>query len=120
MAVLKAAAQEPRVERIFVNPAIKKALCRDATGDRGWLHKVRPWPGHDYHFHIRISCPAGSPDCKPQPSVPASELGCGHDLDWWFKQSVLHPKPSPHPVTPRPGAPLSHLPAACRSVVMAP
>ena len=120
MAVLKAAAEEPRVERIFVNPAIKKALCRDATGDRGWLHKVRPWPGHDYHFHIRISCPAGSADCKPQPSVPANELGCGHDLDGWFKESVIHPKPSPRPAKPRPGAPLSHLPAACRSVVMAP
>jgi len=31
------------VQRIFVNPAIKKALCREAGGDRAWLQKVRPW-----------------------------------------------------------------------------
>src|SRR6267154_209861 len=37
--VIRAAAQEPSVERIFVNAAIKKALCREATGDRGWLAK---------------------------------------------------------------------------------
>src|SRR6202000_3084146 len=31
--VLRDAAKEPSVERIFVNPAIKKALCREAKGD---------------------------------------------------------------------------------------
>lgn len=55
--VIRAAAQEPAVERIFVNAAIKKALCREAKGDRSWLSKVRPMYGHDYHFHIRIKCP---------------------------------------------------------------
>ena len=30
LAVIKAAAQDPQVERIFVNAAIKKALCREA------------------------------------------------------------------------------------------
>ncbi|MDP3525692.1 MAG: penicillin-insensitive murein endopeptidase, partial [Hoeflea sp.] len=35
--VIRAAAQEPSVERIFVNAAIKKALCREAKGDRSWL-----------------------------------------------------------------------------------
>ena len=49
-----------RVQRIFVNAAIKKALCREATGDRSWLAKIRPWWGHDYHFHIRMRCPPGS------------------------------------------------------------
>jgi murein endopeptidase len=29
--------------RIFVNPAIKKALCREAGAHRDWLAKVRPW-----------------------------------------------------------------------------
>jgi penicillin-insensitive murein endopeptidase len=53
-AIIRAAAQEPQVERIFVNAAIKKALCREAGNDRGWLHKVRPYYGHDYHFHVRI------------------------------------------------------------------
>ncbi|MBX9646406.1 MAG: penicillin-insensitive murein endopeptidase, partial [Xanthobacteraceae bacterium] len=32
--VIRAAAEEPQVERIFVNAAIKKALCREATGER--------------------------------------------------------------------------------------
>ena len=41
-AVIKAAAEDPEVERIFVNAAIKKALCREAGKDRAWLHKVRP------------------------------------------------------------------------------
>ena len=45
--------EEPEVERIFVNAAIKKALCRDAgPTDRKWLNKVRPITGHDYHFHV--------------------------------------------------------------------
>jgi len=48
--VIRAAAQEPAVQRIFVNAAIKKALCREARGDRHWLSKVRPMYGHDYHF----------------------------------------------------------------------
>src|SRR5262249_36514390 len=41
--VIRAAAEDPMVERIFVNAAIKKALCREAGSDRAWLHKVRPW-----------------------------------------------------------------------------
>src|SRR5207253_1190793 len=50
-AIIKAAAEQPEVERIFVNAAIKKELCREAGSSRAWLHKVRPWYGHDYHFH---------------------------------------------------------------------
>src|SRR3954452_19538386 len=38
--VIRAAAKEPEVERIFINAAIKKALCREARGDRSWLSKV--------------------------------------------------------------------------------
>ena len=55
------------MQRIFVNAAIKKALCREAKGDRSWLSKVRPMYGHDYHFHIRIKCPPGSGECESQP-----------------------------------------------------
>src|SRR6266852_643782 len=94
MEIIKAAAKDPIVERIFVNAAIKKALCREAGSDRSWLHKVRPWYGHDYHFHVRVRCPADSPDCKPQDPVPAGEV-CGKDLDHWFTEAILHPKPPP-------------------------
>jgi len=42
VALIKAAAEDPRVNRILINPAIKKALRRDAGGDRAWLGKVQP------------------------------------------------------------------------------
>jgi len=118
LAIIKAAATESEVERIFVNAAIKKALCREAGQDRGWLWKVRPMWGHDYHFHIRMRCPADSPNCKPQPP-PAHEEACGAELDWWFRDSVLHPKPPAVPPRPTP-LHLSDLPAACRQVLQAP
>jgi penicillin-insensitive murein endopeptidase len=118
-ALIKTAAQDPQVERIFVNPAIKKALCREAGTDRAWLNKVRPYWGHDYHFHVRIHCPADSPECKPQDPVPPGD-GCGKEMDYWFTDAVLHPKPSPTPSKPRPQLKMADLPPACRQVLLAP
>lgn len=118
-AVIKAAAEDPKVERIFVNAAIKKALCRDAGTDRAFLHKVRPWWGHNYHFHVRIGCPAGSPDCKDQDS-PSDAEGCGKDLDYWFKPAILNPPPPKEPPKPRPPLTMADLPAACKQVLLAP
>jgi penicillin-insensitive murein endopeptidase len=69
-AIIKATAKDPQVSRIFANPAIKKALCREAGRDRAWLRKVRPWYGHDYHFHVRIYCPRG------QSRLPAGAADC--------------------------------------------
>jgi len=120
LAVIRDAAQEPAVQRIFVNAAIKKALCREAKGDRGWLSKVRPWWGHDYHFHIRIKCPAGSSECEGQPEPAASEGCSAGDLAYWFKDSVLHPTPPKEPPKPRPPMTLAQLPAGCRQVLAAP
>jgi penicillin-insensitive murein endopeptidase len=112
-----AMARESQVERIFVNAAIKKALCREAGHDRGWLSKIRPYWGHDYHFHVRIQCPADSPTCEPQPEVPSGD-GCGKELDWWFRESILHPPPPKVPPKPRPALTLKDLPSDCRQVVM--
>jgi penicillin-insensitive murein endopeptidase len=117
--LIRAAAEDPDVERIFVNAAIKKALCREAGTDRGWLAKVRPWWGHDYHFHVRIFCPADSPQCEPQPA-PESGEGCGHDLDYWFSPAVIHPQPPSEPPKPKHGITMAALPTACRQVLMAP
>jgi penicillin-insensitive murein DD-endopeptidase len=119
--VIRAAAREPTVQRIFVNAAIKKALCREAKGDRGWLSKVRPMYGHDYHFHIRIKCPPGSgTECEAQPDPDASE-GCKPaDLAYWFKDSVIHPKPPKEPPKPKPPMTMAALPAACKAVLNAP
>ncbi len=118
VAVIRAAARDPLVERIFVNAAIKKALCRAPGTDRAWLHKVRPWWNHDYHFHVRIRCPSDNPDCHGQPPAPADD-GCGKELDWWFTDAVLHPKPEP-PGPPKPPVKIADLPPACRQVLMAP
>jgi len=117
--VIRTAAKDPQVARIFVNAAIKKALCREAGSDRGWLGKVQPWWGHDYHFHVRLVCPSDNPECTPQPARPADD-GCGKELDHWFTEAVLHPKPSPTPSKPRPGLRMADLPDACRRVLLAP
>ena len=117
---MRDAAQEPSVQRIFVNAAIKKALCREAKGDRSWLSKIRPWWGHDYHFHIRMACPPGSSECKGQPAQTGGE-GCStSDLAYWFKDSVLHPAPPKEPPKPSHGMTMAALPAACRQVLAAP
>jgi penicillin-insensitive murein DD-endopeptidase len=115
--VIKAAAQDPAVERIFVNAAIKKAVCRKAGGDRSWLAKVRPWFGHDYHFHVRIHCPEGDETCTRQDPVLGGE-GCDDaSLAYWFSDAVLHPKPDTggkrKPLT------MAQLPEECRRVLVA-
>ena len=117
LALIKAAAQQPEVERIFVNPAIKKAMCREATGDRSWMDKVRPMWGHNYHFHVRIACPEGEATCVPQEPVKAGD-GCDASLAWWFKDEVLHPRLNPDA---KPKAPISmaQMPEACRQVLVA-
>jgi len=117
--LVRTAAQDPLVTRIFVNAAIKKAICREAGPDRDWLAKVRPWWGHAEHFHVRIACPADSPQCKPQPPPELSD-GCGHELDFWFREATLHPAPPPVSSKPKPGLTLAGLPTACRQIVNAP
>jgi penicillin-insensitive murein endopeptidase len=114
--VIKAAAQDPTVQRIFVNAAIKRALCRDARGDRSWLNTVRPYYGHDYHFHIRLVCPRGESACREQDPVPPGD-GCDASLDYWFSDAVLHPKPGPE--RPKPPLTIGELPPECRVVLNA-
>jgi penicillin-insensitive murein endopeptidase len=115
------AASYPQVERVFVNPAIKKKLCETWKGDRGLLGKVRPVYGHDEHFHIRMHCPPGAAGCKAQAPVARGD-GCDKSLAWWFTDEPwAKPKPNPNkkPVKPRPMM-LSDLPKACATVLAAP
>lgn len=114
-ALLRTAATERGVARIFVNPAIKKALCREAGEDRAWLRKIRPTFGHNYHFHVRLACPGGSATCEDQ-SPPPDGDGCGAELARWFTPEMLHPKPG----KPRPPLTLAQLPSECRRVLAAP
>ncbi|GAB4519889.1 MAG: hypothetical protein Tsb0019_20580 [Roseibium sp.] len=122
--LIRRAASDPRVARIFVNPTIKKALCEFETGrDRAWLRKVRPWWGHHYHFHVRLSCPAGSIGCKNQNPPPPGD-GCGENLAYWLSDEPWVPKNPPKPgekpkvVKKRPMA-LAALPNDCRAVLTA-
>ncbi|MFC0309209.1 penicillin-insensitive murein endopeptidase [Gallibacterium trehalosifermentans] len=78
------AATDSQVARIFVNPAIKLKLCQTVKGDRSWLRKIRPWFGHDAHFHVRLHCPKGAQYCEEQAAIPAGE-GCGAELMSWFE-----------------------------------
>lgn len=116
------AASYPEVERVFVNPAIKKKLCDTWTGDRSALGKVRPIYGHDAHFHVRIGCPDGAAGCKPQAAVGAGD-GCDKSLAWWFTDEPwAKPKKDPNAKPPKPPRPmqLSDMPKACAAVLQAP
>jgi penicillin-insensitive murein endopeptidase len=113
-ALIRAVAKEPEVARIFANPAIKRALCREAGSERGWLSKVRPTWGHNYHFHIRLACPRGEEDCADQDPPPTGD-GCGAELDRWSTKDMLFPKPG----KPRPPMTMAALPAECRQVLVA-
>ncbi len=81
------AASYPGVERIFAHPALKQALCADAGVDRAWLNRVRPWYGHTGHMHVRLACPADSPQCRAQAPVPPGD-GCGAEVDWWLAEGL--------------------------------
>lgn len=113
-ALIRTAANDPRVARIFVHPAIKRELCRTAEGDRSWLRHVRAWYGHHYHMHVRLNCPSGAVGCVDQAPPPAGE-GCGAELDWWFTAEPWTPKPG-KPVAKKPLT-LASLPNACRALV---
>jgi penicillin-insensitive murein endopeptidase len=80
--LLAAAAQDPAVDRIFVNPAVKRLLCEGPTRKASWVARIRPWWGHHDHFHVRLKCPEGSTACVPQ--SPPPDDGCGASLTWWF------------------------------------
>jgi penicillin-insensitive murein endopeptidase len=114
--LLKRAASYREVERIFVNPAIKKKLCETLTGDRAWMNKIRPFWGHDEHFHIRIGCQPGSPDCKPQKGTGSGD-GCGKQLSWWFTDEPWRPAKNPGAPKARDVMTMASLPKQCRAVL---
>ena len=112
--LLRLAATLPEVDRVLVNPAIKKQLCEEVTGDRAWLRLIRPWYAHAAHMHITFRCPPGQAECT-QASPPPAGDGCDVTLQWWFDQldAPAPPKPGPPPKAPP-------MPEACRAVFAAP
>jgi penicillin-insensitive murein DD-endopeptidase len=126
--LIKRAASYPQVARIFVHPAIKKALCEMAGQvgkDRSWLGKVRPWWNHHYHFHVRLSCPPGMEGCENQKEVSGDD-GCGQELTNWYamlKKSAIEmaksPAPGAKPWTGKPPLTMAQLPKECGTVLTA-
>ena len=115
--LLRLAAEDRRVDRIFVHWQIKKQLCQSVKGDRRWLNKIRAWWGHMEHFHVRLSCPSDSPACLPQAALPNND-GCGEELNWWLtvaQEQVRGQKPSEQSGPPRP-----QMPAHCATVYRQP
>jgi len=125
MALLRAAARDRSVARIFVSGAIKVQICADSPrGDRRWLRKIRPWWGHYSHFHVRLNCPRGARNCTEQAAIPRGD-GCD-DAQWWVT-GALEPPPPPDPNAP-PATPtppkaaitLATLPGQCTGVLASP
>lgn len=121
MAIMRAAARDRRVERIFVDPVAKVAMCQMEKGNRAWLRKIRPLNSHNYHFHVRLSCPAGS-ICRDQDPPPPGD-GCAEAVEW-VKNRIDPSRVKPVPPDPNYRHPrsyrLSELPSQCRSVAAAP
>jgi penicillin-insensitive murein endopeptidase len=120
--VLRLAASDPRVARIFVATGIKVWLCRNETGHRGYLNRIRPANGHHYHFHVRLACPAGSRNCEEQ-EPPEPGDGCAEAEA--RREAILNPPP-PVPddgVRPPPGPPrgnrvtLGQVPRQCLTLL---
>jgi penicillin-insensitive murein endopeptidase len=130
-ALMKAAASDPRVDRIFVAAAVKIEMCKTATrADREWLQKIRPVAGHDTHFHVRLKCPRGARYCETQtPSVRELSKGgdgCDETLMWWVTDYLDPPKPTKKPKEPAPRQrhprefTLADLPRQCQNVLASP
>jgi penicillin-insensitive murein endopeptidase len=106
--LLQRAAEFPVVERIFVHPRIKRALCQAFPG-AAWLRKLRPWWGHDDHFHVRLQCPDGDAGCLRQ-EPPPEGTGCDASLDWWLSDEAQQPPKRVGPVEVQ-------LPAECGAIL---
>ncbi len=115
-ALVRQAAADRRVARVFVHPHIKRAMCAMTWPDRSFLSRVRPWYGHDEHFHVRLACPADSPDCVPQAPPPPDD-GCGDALAYWYTPAPYTPDPS---AKPKPPLTVDRMPLVCRQLLAMP
>jgi penicillin-insensitive murein endopeptidase len=117
-AIIEAAARDPDVDRIFLTAPAKLRMCADAPRrDRAWLQKVRPWWGHDDHFHVRLKCPPGAAGCLPNDPIPPGD-GCA-DAVWWVTEALEPPDPNAPPPPKRAPLTLADLPEQCAAVLSA-
>lgn len=62
------------LNRVFMNPVIHKGFCAWAQKsdllknplDQEIMSRIRPWEGHDKHFHVRLKCSPHYPACRNQ------------------------------------------------------
>lgn len=114
--LIKTAATDPRVDRIFVAPMIKKRMCllfegKGKKGDDAFLRKLRPWFGHQAHMHVRLKCPSDSPNCISQKPIPEG-TGCGYEVDSWFMPPSTKPATTKAKVKKKKAKP--ELPKQCK------
>ncbi|MEO0945086.1 MAG: penicillin-insensitive murein endopeptidase [Pseudomonadota bacterium] len=116
-AILRAAAKDRSVARIFVFPGAKVQMCKDEKGNRAWLRKIRPWWGHHYHFHVRLNCPKGARGCVEQAPPPTGD-GCA-DAEKWSRDILNPPPPDPNAPPPvrRREFVLADLPKQCATTL---
>ncbi|MDO6638496.1 penicillin-insensitive murein endopeptidase [Shewanella sp. 5_MG-2023] len=118
--MLKVAAENNQVARIFVNPIIKQQLCNERSDKDTWLQKIRPWWGHTSHMHVRLHCPETDSLCKAQQPIKSGH-GC-EELTWWtqqLKRAAASQQQAKQPKTaaaPKP-KPLKQKPLSCEPLV---
>ncbi|PFG46286.1 penicillin-insensitive murein endopeptidase [Vibrio sp. ES.051] len=116
--LIRYASQSEDVARIFVHPVIKEKLCAQETGNnRSWLRKVRPWWGHHYHFHVRLSCPNSSRYCVDQAPPPSGD-GCGFELASWKPKVIPQSKTSSRKTVSKPKR-VKEIPPQCQPIINA-
>jgi penicillin-insensitive murein endopeptidase len=117
--MIKLFTQNSRVQRVLINPYLKRDLCenREKYGLKDeWLRKIRPWFGHKDHLHVRLICPKNSPDCKPQAPTPPGNGCTGDNFNWWFTDEA---KIIPEKVDPYENylKKMKNLPARCKKLI---
>lgn len=97
-ALAKALVASGKINRIFTDEVLKRALCEFSAQDSSLtaeertetLRRLRHYPNHKGHFHIRLKCPPHSPRCRDQDEPPAGD-GCGMASRAFFRRESVSP-----------------------------
>ena len=129
MKLIKRAASYPQVARIFVHPAIKKALCQrppSRAEDRAWLGKVQTVVEPSLSFPRAARLPAGSWTAARIRRPVSGDDGCGQELANWYamlKKAAIEtakpPQPGAKPWVGKPPLTMAQLPKECGTVLTA-
>ena len=119
---IRDAAKDDAVARIFVTPAIKRALCncKNPNGsDTEWLRRLRPWWGHDDHIHVRLHSPDKKLGFEQEP--PPSGDGCGAEVEEWLLKTArnINGDDDSSSSNKKPVVRLDSLPTGCLDVLRA-